>query len=245
MEESMNAFISLFEPTPEQDVPETPAGEMGAYSAAEASICEPDYLTEEQIRGLVRQVFLPAWPKPAHHVVFSPVDEMTEIATICRQVGQALSVQVSGTACVVEADLHRNGAGKKRRLDLVYSPTRSGSLRDSSHQLSDNLWHVPLDIFLGEEENGFSADWLRHRLEALSLEFDYIIIQGPAAGLHSEAAFLGHLCDGVILVVQANSTRRMAALKVKERLRLAKARLLGAVLTERTFPIPEAIYKRL
>ena len=241
----MNAFTSLFEQTAEHGADETSTAEAEASVVVEASICQPDDLALEQIRGLVRQVFLPGWPKAARHVVFSAVDENTDLSTICQQVGQILAAQVSGTACVVDANLHRNGRERKACLDLGYSPTGAGGLRDASHQLCDNLWHVPLDVFLGLDENGFSAAYVRRRLADLSLEFDYIIIGGPAAGTHSETALLGHLCDGVVLVVQANSTRRLAALKVKESLRCAKVRLLGAVLTERTFPIPEAIYKRL
>lgn len=241
----MNAFTSLFEATAAQDVDEESTAQLETSAAVEPSICEPDSLTLAQIRNLIRQVFLPGWPKAARHVVFSPVDETTDISRICQQVGQALAAQVSGTACVVEANLHHNAREKKSSLDLVYSPPEAAGLRDASHQLCDNLWHVPLDVFLGLDENGFSAAYVRRRLADLSLEFDYIIIQGPAAGLHSEAALLGHLCDGVVLVVQANLTRRLAALKVKESLHCAKVRLLGAVLTERTFPIPEALYRRL
>jgi len=241
----MNAFTSLFEQTTAQGADETSAPELEASSAVEASICEPNDLALEQIRSLVRQVFLPGWPKAARQVLFSAVDETTDVSAICQQVGQALAAQVSGTACIVDANLHHNGRERKSGLDLVYSPPGAGGLRDASHQLCDNLWHVPLDVFLGLDENGFSAAYVRRRLADLSLEFDYIVIQGPAAGLHSEAALLGHLCDGVVLVVEANFTRRLAAQKVKESLCRAKVRLLGAVLTERTFPIPEEIYKRL
>jgi len=49
----------------------------------------------------------------------------------------------------------------------------------------------------------------------------------------------------MVLVVEANSTRRVAAQKVKERLHAANARLLGTVLSGRTFPIPDMIYKKL
>jgi Mrp family chromosome partitioning ATPase len=49
----------------------------------------------------------------------------------------------------------------------------------------------------------------------------------------------------MVLVLEANSTRRAGAQKVKEKLHSANARLLGAVLSERTFPIPETIYKKL
>jgi len=51
--------------------------------------------------------------------------------------------------------------------------------------------------------------------------------------------------DGIILVVSAHRTRRIAARKIKEVLEAAQARILGTVLSDRIFPIPEGIYRRL
>jgi Mrp family chromosome partitioning ATPase len=47
------------------------------------------------------------------------------------------------------------------------------------------------------------------------------------------------------VLLQANSTRREAARRMKEELEENNIRVLGAILYGRTFPIPEAIYKRL
>jgi Mrp family chromosome partitioning ATPase len=55
---------------------------------------------------------------------------------------------------------------------------------------------------------------------------------------------LGQLADGVILVLEAHTTRKAAARKIKESLG-AQSRILGIVLTERRFPVPERIYRRL
>jgi Mrp family chromosome partitioning ATPase len=56
---------------------------------------------------------------------------------------------------------------------------------------------------------------------------------------------LSRWTDGVVLVVEANATRRDAARRVKEILDAAGVSLLGVVLNNRTFPVPEAIYRRL
>jgi Mrp family chromosome partitioning ATPase len=77
------------------------------------------------------------------------------------------------------------------------------------------------------------------------MEFEYVVIQGPAAGASSEAALLGQLTDGIILVLGARKTRRATAQSIKETLEAAHCRILGTVLMERTFPIPERIYRRL
>jgi len=243
MEESTNAFASVYSPGVEYTVRNRTVEASGSAIAPPA--CCIDSVAEDQIRGLVRHLFLPGWPSPARQVVFSPVDESADATPICLQVGQILSAQVSGTVCVWEADGSGSSAQSRRDLDLVYGTSAANNLRECSRQMSSNLWHVSRSAFSAECDEGFSERWVRRRLEEVSLEFDYAVIRGPAAGSHSEAALLGHLCDGIVLIVEANATRRMAALKVKDKLRLAKARLLGAVLTRRTFPIPEALYKRL
>src|SRR5207302_7711987 len=64
-------------------------------------------------------------------------------------------------------------------------------------------------------------------------------------GISGDAALLGHFSDGVILVLKANSTRRIAAQKTRQMLRAANAALLGVVLDQRRFPIPTGIYNKL
>jgi len=56
---------------------------------------------------------------------------------------------------------------------------------------------------------------------------------------------LGQGTDGVVLVLEANVTRRVAALSAKESLEAAGVRLLGTVLNNRTFPIPDKLYRNL
>ncbi len=244
----MSTFVDLM-PQTWEDVgePGTAEVERKESRSPAPAIWNPTSFAEEQIRGLVRQVFLPGWPKPARQVVFSPVDAGSDISAICMQIGLALSAQVSGTTCLVEANLN------SPRLELVVEKNghdlianQMGSpYPDPSLRLSNQLWLVPRSDFFGETENGGSESWLRDRLAELRETFDYTVLYGPPAGMGSEAALLASLCDGMVLVLEANSTRRVAAQKAKEKLYAANARMLGAVLSGRTFPIPETIYRKL
>jgi Mrp family chromosome partitioning ATPase len=56
---------------------------------------------------------------------------------------------------------------------------------------------------------------------------------------------MARVADGLILVLSAQRTRRATALKVKQMLEEAQVRILGAVLSDREFPMPERIYRRL
>jgi hypothetical protein len=205
----------------------------------------PERFGEEQIRGLVRQVFLPGWPKPAKQVVFCAVEE-EDVAGICLRVGQTLAAQIPGSVGLVEA----YPEAKEEDAEFGAEPARirpSGfnSWRDSARRVSSHLWRVPRAMFLGENEAGLSVEWLPGRMRELRREFDYTIVHGPPAALCSDAALLGHLSDGIVLVLQANSTRRATAQRTLQTLQAADARVLGTVLNKRTFPIPEGIYRRL
>ena len=65
----------------------------------------------------------------------------------------------------------------------------------------------------------------------------------PPADLHAESLALGQVVDGVVLVVSANATRRDAVHRVTSRLEDLHVPVLGLVLNDRTFPIPEALYR--
>jgi protein-tyrosine kinase len=243
----MSTFVDLLPQTLDEAYGPAIEVEREAYRERGPVVWNSESFAEEQIRGLVRQVFLPGWPKPAHQVVLSPVDSETDISSICMQVGLALSAQVRGTTCLVEANLNSPGLEQvvaNNGHDLIANQNTT-AFRDPSCQLSNELWLIPRSAFVGESENGLSGSWLRERLNELRRTFDYTILYGPPASLGTEAALLASLCDGMVLVVQANSTRRVTAQKVKEKLQAANARLLGTVLSERTFPIPETIYKKL
>lgn len=88
-------------------------------------------------------------------------------------------------------------------------------------------------------------DLVRSRIAELREHFGYVLICAPPVNLSPDAILFGQFADGVVLVVKANSTRRATAVKVKESFEASNVRLLGAVLNDRTFPIPEALYRRL
>ncbi|MBZ5570720.1 MAG: hypothetical protein LAO09_02435 [Acidobacteriia bacterium] len=252
----MSTLVELSLPVVEDDVPEPAIVEVeqavgvepSESSPARTLAWSPAAFAEEQIRGLVRQLFLPGGLSPSRQVLFTPVDIETEITEICMRVGQVLAEQGAGITCVVETqpDCSKTGGACVTSGSAFGScQKRFGALRDSSQQLSDKLWFMPGDVFLSGSDGNSSGVWLRARLAELRLEFDYTVLRGPAAAISSEAAVLGGLCDGAVLVLEANSTRRITAERAKERLHAANVRLLGTVLSERTFPVPEALYRRL
>src|SRR5689334_23340263 len=114
---------------------------------------DPDRFGEEQIRSLVRQIFLPGWPRPARQVVLCAV-ESGDVAEICMRVSQILAAQIPGCVALVESHLPSRVEDDAYGPTPVYRPTGFGSLRDGARRVSGHLWHVPRETFLGENESG-------------------------------------------------------------------------------------------
>lgn len=209
-------------------------------ASREANGWNPEDFAREQIRGLVRRVFFASGQQPVRQIVFSATQPETDVANICDQVGRALALETSGNIAIV---VREPWAGEMVRTHPRY--LASGVIKSWSTQIGANLWRVPgFGLRTCYEESGTRPYWLSC-LAGLRIEFEYAVIHGPVAGISSEAAVLGQLADGIILVLAAQSTRRAAARKIKETLEASQARILGTVLSERMFPVPERIYRRL
>jgi Mrp family chromosome partitioning ATPase len=109
----------------------------------------------------------------------------------------------------------------------------------------DNLWLLSSGSLVADSPSLLTVDRLNDRVAELRQEFEFVIIDAPPLTLYSDALALGRLSDGLVMVLQADSTRREAASVAAATLRSANIPILAAVLNKRTFPIPEAIYKRL
>ena len=205
----------------------------------ETSDWNPEDFAREQIRSLVRRVFFSSGTRQVRQVVFSAAGPNPDVADICDQVGWALAQETSSDIAIVGREADECGA--------IRAPRHFGNaaIKSWSTQTAINLWRVPEFRIRNCGEGSRTGRYWLSCLADLRNEFEYAVIHGPAAGISSDAALLGELTDGIILVLGANSTRRATARKIKETLEATRSRILGTVLSERTFPIPERIYRRL
>ncbi|MEK6279128.1 MAG: hypothetical protein AABN95_02130 [Acidobacteriota bacterium] len=82
-------------------------------------------------------------------------------------------------------------------------------------------------------------------LEALRSDFDYVLIDCPATGDSADATTLASVVDGVAVVVKAGQTRRRQIQRCQQIIESAGGNLLGFVLNQRTYPVPNWLYSRL
>ena len=72
--------------------------------------------------------------------------------------------------------------------------------------------------------------------------FDVVIIDAPPVLNLPDASILSRLCDGVVLIVQAERTQREEALRAHGMLAQARANIIGFVLTNVQYYIPKYLY---
>lgn len=207
-------------------------------------------LTTQEEFNLVQRVFLTPGREALRIVIFSGVGHGSGCSHVCARAGEILAAEGQGSVCIVDANLLspslHNYFGVDNRGGWTEALAQSGSIRALAQLISPpNLWLLPSGPPTQEDILSHSKrDRLQSRLADLRAEFDYVLIDAPPANLATDPILLGPMTDGVILVLEAHATRRETARKTKERLEAAGARLLAAVLNKRTFPVPEALYRK-
>ena len=205
-------------------------------------------LADEETTKLVQRLFILPNSNAPKAVVFSSV-QGDESDGICLRAGATLAAQKTGSVCLVDGNL--SAPSLHRMLHIRLTPGLSDSVEDSGPitdfvvRLADNMWVLPSGSSNSKTQRARVSVWMRVRLTELRKQFDYVLINAPPMHSCTDAALLGQMADGVILIVEANSTRRENARIAKEALESANVRILGAILNNRVFPIPESLYRKL
>jgi Mrp family chromosome partitioning ATPase len=82
-------------------------------------------------------------------------------------------------------------------------------------------------------------------LQALNANFEYALIDCPSISTSHEAAMIAPDVDGVVLVVEADRTKRDQIFRARQTIEMAQGRLMGMVLNRRRHVVPDWIYRRL
>ena len=209
-------------------------------------------ITRREELKLVHRIFSPAGAeRPPQVVVFSGVEDGLAASTISARCCEVLAEQGDGLVCAVDADLE--SPSLHRYFGVTNEKGMMEALCDSSpvnafvHKTKDsNLCVMPTGAANTEFELSAreGAERLKQRMNELRVFFKYVLIHSPVCSDRA-AVPPSFGVDGLVLIVEANSTRRERVREVMEELRMLGTPILGVVLNNRTFPIPDAVYHRL
>ena len=204
----------------------------------------------DEITKLVQRVFLLPGGDSPHTVVFSGAESGNGCSWVCARVAEVLASQVAGSVCLVDANLRNPGLNEQFEVQNHHGLTDALRQREPVRTFAKalscpRLWLLSSGSEIEDGQSLLSSDRMRFRISELRSQFDYVLIDTPAITAYNDATVLGAATDGLVMVLKANSSRRESARTAIQDLRAAKVRVLGAVLNQRTFPIPQAIYEKL
>jgi Mrp family chromosome partitioning ATPase len=206
-------------------------------------------LAREELVKFIQRLFWSPGSKAPQVVVLSGLEPQNGSSWVATCASEVLAACVDGSVCLVDANLccpsvHEH-FGVTNHHGFTDAVLGSGPLRQFTNRLSRNLWLLTSGSVSADNNPLLTSDRLRSRFQELRAEFDYVLVESAAAALNTDAMVLGQLADGMVLVLEAHATRRDVAQNVKEDLVRANVRMLGTVLNNRTFPVPQTLYSRL
>jgi Mrp family chromosome partitioning ATPase len=217
--------------------------------AAETLSAVAPAVREESLK-LVQRLFLTPGRTQPKAVMFAAIDSGNACSRLCGVVAETLAENVSGSVCLVDgnfrAPLLAESFGAENHHGLADSLRQEGPVRGFATQVRpQGLWLVSSGSLEKDSLNLLNGGRMKQRITELKGEFDFLLIDVPPLNVFEDALAFGQLVDGAVLVVEANTTRREATMRAADRLRQAGIPVLGAVLNNRTFAIPNALYERV
>lgn len=210
----------------------------------------PRQIVNDEALRLVQQVFLAQAEETPRVVVFAGIDHGSGCSQVCASVSETLARTSRRPVCIVDANFRSPMLSTlfqtANRVGLSDALVGEGTIQSYTEKVAtENLWLLSSGNLTKDSSGMLNSDRLRDRLVELRGEFEYVIIDAPPLTQYSDAIALAQLSDGLVLILEADATRRDAATVAAANLRAVNIPILAAVLNKRSFPIPEALYKRL
>jgi len=151
---------------------------------------------------------------------------------------------------LIDADLRRGRVAKYLGVDQKVGLTEVLSEEVSA---SDALFNIDIEnlTFLASgvvPENPaelLASNKMKKLVANLRTQFDHIIIDTPPIISVTDSGILGSFSEGVLLVIEAGRTQRGIIKRATELLHQAHSKIIGHVLTNIEYHLPEYIYRYL
>ncbi|HEY1463591.1 MAG TPA: hypothetical protein VGF44_09260 [Terriglobales bacterium] len=171
--------------------------------------------------GLLSKIFQPAQETQRGFVVLvTSIHPRAGVSQITRAMAESLDQHGSQFAILLNA----------READLKKS-VPNAEKRSSNHLFAEN-WH------------GLQTHLVSY-FDQLRRELRYVLIDCPSLKDSQDAITLAPLVDGVVLVVEADRTRKDQILYAERMIEAARGRLLGHILNRRSYVVPDWLHRRM
>lgn len=212
---------------------------------------DPKALITEQYKILRTNVMaLNKGKPPKVLVVTSSIhNEGKTLTTLNLAVTIAQSTQ-KPKVLLIDADLRRGRMIKYLGVqhDVGLSEVLSGKARitDALFKIDlENLTFIATGAVPDNPAELLASEQMKNLLQEMREQFDHIIIDTPPIIPVTDAGIIGAQADGAIMIIQAGRTQRGIVRRATELLEQTHTRILGHVLTNIEYHLPEYIYRYL
>jgi capsular exopolysaccharide synthesis family protein len=213
---------------------------------------DPKALISEQYKTLRTNILSMNNGKPPRTFVItsSIYGEGKTVTSLNLAISLAQSVN-NPKVLLIDADMRK---GKLARYLGVNQEHGLSDILQETKKPEDVLFHLD-DIknlaFLGAgqiPENPaelLAGDYMKAYLSQMRKDFDFVILDTPPIISVTDAGIIGPLTEGVLMVIQAGRTQRGIIRRAEELLYQCHTKVIGHVLTNIEYHLPEYIYRYL
>ncbi|MCA9407338.1 MAG: CpsD/CapB family tyrosine-protein kinase [Candidatus Omnitrophica bacterium] len=151
---------------------------------------------------------------------------------------------------LIDSDMRRGQLrrylGVEQRVGLSEVLSGQCGLEDVMFNLDDdNLTFVLSGEVPENPAELLSSDNMSDLLKEVKTKFDYVIIDTPPMIPVTDAGIIGSQVEGVLMVIQAGRTQRGIVQRAEELIHQSQSKVIGHVLTNIEYHLPEYIYRYL
>jgi hypothetical protein len=154
---------------------------------------------------------------------------------------------------LAECDVATVAGINAKFLRKLHEPTMEALRESMSRYVPDPNSNVPenkgtdTSLRTPERRGPWEGSW-QYRRDCINLfrgEFDHTVIDCPSLKESGDLLSVAPFVDGVILVIEANRTRREELHQAEQKIAAVHGKLLGYALNKRTYEVPGWLYRKL
>jgi receptor protein-tyrosine kinase len=216
---------------------------------------KPDITINGRIRESIAQLCSSLYlgtENPPSLLAVTSADAREGRSSVALALGIELAETLNQKVLVVEGNLRNPGIGKLASLPKStsgFSELLMNGDKPEEYVLTFGAG-FPDILPAGETDpNQFgkllNRDKLVHILHLLSGSYKYIILETPPVNHYPEAQLFLGMVDGVVLTIRSGVTSRETVSLAMKKINSVGGKVLGLVLNQKQFPLPNWLYKRL
>ncbi len=200
-------------------------------------------------QNLANQIHLMRSTKGFHTLYVASTDSPDGDALIMAQLGYHLAEQIARKVLIIDANFRHPSL--HRAFQLPLSEGLADLLKDKDrltevvYSVNPNLYVMPAGETKINPVTFLNSEKMKAILEVVKSKFDLVLVACADLKTFQDGYLLAPSVDQTILVVSESRTRRQMVSRKVAFLKEHKVPLLGAILKNRTYPIPKFVYDRV